>query len=738
MLASMILLAALAAVQNGDDWQVVASKDGKFHVELPDVPDQSSTVQVPGPFGPVTINETIRQPGGVIYLIDKISLPGPLGRGDADRWIAFARDRATGWFGAGQPQVSGRGTTTNGVTNFTFSGQVRRRGVAAHHLQGRVAIQGDTLFLLVAFSANPGKPVPPGGNRFLQSFGFGPPPQGAAVAAKPGPGRGGAGRAGRRVATEDRKAVVAMPTNPTGHQGGSSSEDDGSRDYSYDAQFGESNGSGYTLATVESKPAFTGTPAEARLLAYARDKAAQQFGLEPKVVEERPIWLGQAPGIDFELTVDRFGGGGRVQARGRAFSRDNKVYVAVITTLDRARPAPTAAAEQFLESFAFADRPDDKISLGAPTAGLAHAPAAPGIPHAPGGLAGPGVGGGPGSMGGPGLPVAAMAGRAGFGLIVLFTPRPAALRLLDVARLGMSASPTPRPGTVATAPPAGPSPGPIGLAPTPIVAPTPAMAATRAADSSPAAVAGRAAVARAAATKVADPMAAWGRVVDPDGDVTFRPSGTTLAVKLPGSAHVLAPERGKMNAPRVVAPARGDFEATVRVAGAFRPVKGSTVKGLSSREAGGLILWKDAANYLVVQHRASIGDDGEVEHQVVLEELVGGREGGHDPPGRGRRADHPPPGARGRPGHGVLPGRGQGLEAAQAGRDELGGRLARGGRGRRQHQPRAAHAHLRRLRRPAQVTTPPAGWTAGRPVLQWQPLDGCRTTIPLPPEARPR
>jgi regulation of enolase protein 1 (concanavalin A-like superfamily) len=97
-------------------------------------------------------------------------------------------------------------------------------------------------------------------------------------------------------------------------------------------------------------------------------------------------------------------------------------------------------------------------------------------------------------------------------------------------------------------------------------------------------------------------------------------------MEIPGTAHLLAPERNKMNAPRVVAPAEGDFVVTVEVAGKFQPRRESTVKGLSVRQAGGLIVWKDAKNYLVLQRRAVV-DDGKVANQVVVEELVAGAKG---------------------------------------------------------------------------------------------------------------
>jgi uncharacterized protein (TIGR03066 family) len=125
---------------------------------------------------------------------------------------------------------------------------------------------------------------------------------------------------------------------------------------------------------------------------------------------------------------------------------------------------------------------------------------------------------------------------------------------------------------------------------------------------------------------VVAPTRAWGTEVDPDGDVEIETSGASVTMGIPGTPHLLAPERGTMNAPRIIAPTRGDFGVSVRVDGAFRPGRQSTVTGLSSRQAGGLVLWKDAQNYLVFQHRASF-DDGMVVHQTVLEEIVGGAKG---------------------------------------------------------------------------------------------------------------
>ncbi len=134
---------------------------------------------------------------------------------------------------------------------------------------------------------------------------------------------------------------------------------------------------------------------------------------------------------------------------------------------------------------------------------------------------------------------------------------------------------------------------------------------------------------------VAKPLRAWGTVVNPDGNAEVEAWGRSLMILLPGTPHVLSAEFGKFNAPRVVTPIRGDFAATVRVEGRFDPGRVSTAQGLPARQAGGLLLWKDDANYVVLQHGAVGGERDQPKCQVTLDRRQGGRGG------EGR--DHPAP-----------------------------------------------------------------------------------------------
>jgi uncharacterized protein (TIGR03066 family) len=126
----------------------------------------------------------------------------------------------------------------------------------------------------------------------------------------------------------------------------------------------------------------------------------------------------------------------------------------------------------------------------------------------------------------------------------------------------------------------------------------------------------------------AKPLKAWGTEVDPDDDVEIEATGETLTIRIPGTPHVLSSEETDgFNAPRVVSPVRREFAATVRVDGEFRPSRESSTGMLSSRQAGGLLLWKDSDNYIVLQRRTVVGKEGKLNRQVIFDERKGGKRG---------------------------------------------------------------------------------------------------------------
>src|SRR5689334_266420 len=102
--------------------------------------------------------------------------------------------------------------------------------------------------------------------------------------------------------------------------------------------------------------------------------------------------------------------------------------------------------------------------------------------------------------------------------------------------------------------------------------------------------------------KAAQVLAGWGEAVDPEGDCRFDLDTATgaLTIVVPGKTHILSAElrHMKLGAPRVLADARGDFEAKVRVAGAIKPSGAATLPRYAPYHGAGLLIWQDRDNYV--------------------------------------------------------------------------------------------------------------------------------------------
>ncbi len=114
-------------------------------------------------------------------------------------------------------------------------------------------------------------------------------------------------------------------------------------------------------------------------------------------------------------------------------------------------------------------------------------------------------------------------------------------------------------------------------------------------------VAGLLTVGTAAGDKAPQKIKGWGEVTDPDGDCKVQDEKGKVAIKIPGTYHDLWPGQGKVNAPRILQDAEGDFSVQVKVAGAIRPEKGSVIPNLGSSasfQAGSLLIWEDDNNFV--------------------------------------------------------------------------------------------------------------------------------------------
>ncbi|QEH32521.1 hypothetical protein OJF2_09980 [Aquisphaera giovannonii] len=100
----------------------------------------------------------------------------------------------------------------------------------------------------------------------------------------------------------------------------------------------------------------------------------------------------------------------------------------------------------------------------------------------------------------------------------------------------------------------------------------------------------------------------WGRPVDPDGDTAIELDATSGEIKfgIPGTPHVLGAEIGRMNAPRVLRPVRGDFAAGVVVNGVSHPAGRATLPDYAAFHGAGLLLWQDERNYLRLEIAAEV------------------------------------------------------------------------------------------------------------------------------------
>jgi regulation of enolase protein 1 (concanavalin A-like superfamily) len=116
----------------------------------------------------------------------------------------------------------------------------------------------------------------------------------------------------------------------------------------------------------------------------------------------------------------------------------------------------------------------------------------------------------------------------------------------------------------------------------------------------------------------------WGDKIDPDGDCTLRVERGGLTVSVPGTAHDLSAELLRVNAPRALWDATGDFTAEVRVTGVFRPGAAGTIPGRLPYSGAGLLLWRDESNYVRLE-RAAVRRGGAVTTYVAFEQREDGQ-----------------------------------------------------------------------------------------------------------------
>jgi serine/threonine protein kinase/regulation of enolase protein 1 (concanavalin A-like superfamily) len=117
----------------------------------------------------------------------------------------------------------------------------------------------------------------------------------------------------------------------------------------------------------------------------------------------------------------------------------------------------------------------------------------------------------------------------------------------------------------------------------------------------------------------------WGDAIDPDRDSQFDlvSHERTLRIAIPGKSHILSAEIGRVNAPRVLREIKGDFDITVRVAGATHPGGKPTTSAYPPYHGGGLLIWQDPDNYIRLEIAADF-QHGKVRPYVNFEQRKDG------------------------------------------------------------------------------------------------------------------
>jgi RNA polymerase sigma factor (sigma-70 family) len=121
----------------------------------------------------------------------------------------------------------------------------------------------------------------------------------------------------------------------------------------------------------------------------------------------------------------------------------------------------------------------------------------------------------------------------------------------------------------------------------------------------------------------------WGVAFDPEDDCRFAVVKDKLTLTVPRSVHAVAPELGRMNAPRVLQEVEGDFIAQVKVSGVFPERAASMVEGRRPYHGAGLLVFQDEKNFARLESAGMIYDEKHYQFANFEARLAGklGRQG---------------------------------------------------------------------------------------------------------------
>lgn len=101
----------------------------------------------------------------------------------------------------------------------------------------------------------------------------------------------------------------------------------------------------------------------------------------------------------------------------------------------------------------------------------------------------------------------------------------------------------------------------------------------------------------------------WGSIVDPDGDCRVKEESGKVTITVPGTYHDLTHSEGrdKLNSPRVLQEAKGDFVAQVKVNPFPLPAENTSTSLGICFVSSGLLIWLDSDNFIRMDRAAVAG-----------------------------------------------------------------------------------------------------------------------------------
>ena len=132
-------------------------------------------------------------------------------------------------------------------------------------------------------------------------------------------------------------------------------------------------------------------------------------------------------------------------------------------------------------------------------------------------------------------------------------------------------------------------------------------------------------VGRAAGDKPPQKVEGWGELADAGGQAKVRKDGARVTLEVPAGSYDLYPENQKVNAPRLVQDASGDFAVQVKVVGKVMGEKGAEAPGRDvAFNAATLVIWQDENNFVRLD-RAGFHKAGKPNHQTYYHVYLDGK-----------------------------------------------------------------------------------------------------------------